>query len=190
MGIITLLLLGIGLAMDAFAVSISNGMCYAGMSKKQSFVNSLCFGVFQGLMPVLGFYAGRLFAGFMQAVDHWIALVLLGFIGGKMLVDGIKELREPAGCPADRTFGVKTMLLQAVATSIDALAVGISLAALSVNIVAAALCIAVITFICCMFGSVLGRRFGSLLGDWAQILGGVILVGIGLKVFIEHMMGG
>lgn len=190
MDIVTLVLLALGLSMDAFAVSISNSMCYAGITGKWRFANSACFGIFQGLMPIIGFFAGRLLGGFITAVDHWLALILLGFIGGKMAIEGIKALRSPNSCPAAQTFGVKTMLMQALATSIDALAVGISLAALSVNIWAAAGLIALATFVICLLGALLGKGFGALLGDWAQILGGLLLVGIGLKIFIEHMLGG
>lgn len=180
----------LALSMDAFAVSVSNALCYPSMSKKQGLANSACFGLFQGLMPVLGFFAGQLFSRFISSVDHWIALVLLAIIGGKMLVEGVQALRKPEICPASPTFTTKTMLLQAVATSIDALAVGISFAALSVNILFAAAIIAVTTFLCCLVGVFLGRKFGFVLGEWAQILGGAILVGIGVKIFIEHMAGG
>lgn len=95
MGFVTVLLLSLGLSMDAFAVSISNALCYDNMTHKQGTLNALCFGIFQGIMPLLGYFAGRLFAGPIQALDHWIALVLLGFIGGKMLVEGIRALKQP-----------------------------------------------------------------------------------------------
>lgn len=189
MGNFTLLLLALGLSMDAFAVSVSNAMCFKALTRKQAFANSLAFGVFQGGMPVVGFFAGRLFEGFVTAVDHWIALVLLGFIGGKMVAEGIRALHAPESCPAGQTFSVKTMLVQAVATSIDALAVGISFAALAVNVWLAAGAIALLTFAICVAGSAIGRKFGALLGDWAKIVGGVVLAGIGLRIFIEHMLG-
>ena len=115
--------------------------------------------------------------------------MLLEFIGGKMLLDAIKELREPAVCPVERTFTPRLMLAQAIATSIDALAVGVSFAALSVNIVAAAGFIAAVTFVCCLVGHALGRRFGALLGKWAEIGGGIILMGIGVKILVEHLLG-
>lgn len=185
-----LLFTALALSMDAFAVSISNSLCFPGLSKKQGIANSASFGFFQGLMPIIGFFAGQLLSGVITTVDHWIALLLLGFIGGKMLVDGIQALRAPEACPAGQIFTLKTMVMQAIATSIDALAVGVSFAALAVNIWAAAGAIALITFVCCLIGVFLGRKFGFLLGDWAQIFGGLILVGIGLKIFIEHMMGG
>lgn len=191
MGLFELVIMGLGLSMDAFAVSISNSMCYKGITGKQRLAAAFSFGVFQGLMPIIGFFAGRLLAGLIQSVDHWVALVLLGFIGGKMLVEGIRALRrsQDDAC-ATAPFTFKVLLLQALATSIDALAVGVSLAVLSVNIWYASSIIAILTFAVCVIGGFLGKRFGSLLGDWAQIFGGLILVGIGLKIFIEHMFFG
>lgn len=187
MGTITFLMLAVGLAMDAFAVSVSNSMCFKNYTKKQELATSAAFGLFQGMMPVIGYLAGRVFTDFISSVDHWVVLVLLGFIGGKMLLDAVKEMREPESCPAGVEFTTKTMLLQALATSIDALAVGISFAALNANIFVMSSGIAVITFLCCFVGCLLGRRFGSLLGSRAQLVGGLILIGIGIKIFVEHM---
>ncbi|MDL2254153.1 manganese efflux pump MntP family protein [Ruminococcaceae bacterium OttesenSCG-928-I18] len=187
---ITLVVLALGLAMDAFAVSVSNSMCFKNLSRRWAYTAALCFGLFQGIMPTIGFFAGRLLGRWIGAIDHWLALVLLGFIGGKMLFEGIRALRRPESCPASPVYGLRMMLVQALATSIDALAVGISFAALSVNILWAACLIAAITFACCAIGSELGRRFGALLGDWAQIFGGLLLVTIGLKIWIEHMFLG
>lgn len=192
MDIITLIFLALGLSMDATAVSVSNSMCYPDLSKKKTLLSCGLFGLFQGLMPVIGFYSGRLLGKTIMAIDHWIALILLCFIGGKMLFEGIRDMKKGLECDTSSPdFTFKSMLVQSIATSIDALAVGISLAALSVNIYGAALLIAVITFACSLTGSFLGKKFGALLGDWAEIAGGVILVGIGAKIFIEHMfMGG
>lgn len=192
MSIASLFLLALGLSMDAFAVSISNSLCFAGLRRSQAAATSAAFGLFQGVMPVLGYFAGRLFAEAVSAVDHWIAFALLGFIGGKMFVEALKELRRPEneGCPAGKRFSVKVVLVQAVATSIDALAVGVSLAALSVNIWWAAGFIAVVTFVCCLAGHGIGRRFGTLLGSKAEILGGVILMMLGVKILVEHLSGG
>ncbi len=183
----TLFLLALGLSMDAFAVSVSNSMAYKGLRTRQAAVNSATFGLFQGVMPLLGFFAGRLFAQAVQAVDHWLAVVLLGFIGGKMIVEGIKALRSKEECKPAAAFSARVLLTQALATSIDALAVGISFAALAVNIWYAVAFIAVVTTVCSFLGSLLGKSFGALLGEWAEVLGGVILVGIGLRIFIEHM---
>ena len=185
-----LFFLALGLSMDAFAVSVSNSLCYPNLKKRQIFMTSGSFGLFQGLMPLIGFFVGRLLGEVIMQIDHWLALVLLGFIGGKMAIEGIKVLVKPEENPEPAPFTTKTMLVQAVATSIDALAVGLSLAALSMDIWSAAASIAVITFGCCVIGGFIGRKFGALLGDWAQIFGGLLLVGIGLKIWLEHMYGG
>ena len=188
---LTLCLLALALSMDAFAVSVSNALCYQNLTRRWAALSAGCYGLFQGIMPVIGFFAGRLVGRWLGAFDHWLALVLLGFIGGKMLVEGIRALRRKDSCDsAAPVFGLRVMLVQAVATSIDAMAVGISFAALAVNLPLAAGLIAAITFVCCLVGSELGRRFGALLGDWAQILGGAILLGIGAKIWVEHMFFG
>ena len=178
---ITLFVLALGLSMDAFAVSISNSMCFSGLRRNEAALTSLSFGVFQGLMPVAGYFAGRAFADVVSAFDHWIAFALLGFIGGKMIWDAVKELRAPEACPVGRAFSYKLMVVQAFATSIDALAV---------NIAAAASFIACVTFVCCLAGHLLGKKFGSWLGGKAEIFGGVILVCIGAKILVEHLSGG
>ena len=145
---ITLFVLALGLSMDAFAVSISNSMCFSGLRRNEAALTSLSFGVFQGLMPVAGYFAGRAFADVVSAFDHWIAFALLGFIGGKMIWDAVKELRAPEACPVGRAFSYKLMVVQAFATSIDALAVGVSFAALDVNIAAASRSSAALRAIC------------------------------------------
>lgn len=187
MGFAELLILAIGLSMDAFAVCISNAMCYRGITSKQRLAAAVSFGVFQGVMPIIGFFAGRLFGEFIMGIDHIVALVLLGIIGGKMLIEGIRSLREPESCEMDACFTVRVLLTQAVATSIDALAVGISFAALNVNVWYASGVIAACTCVICIAGGWLGKRFGMLLGNWAQVAGGLVLVGIGVKIFVEHM---
>lgn len=189
MSIPTLLILAFGLSMDAFAVSISNSMCFSGLRRSQAVLTSFSFGLFQGLMPVLGYLAGRAFAQTVSAVDHWVAFVLLCFIGGKMAVDAVREMRAPEQCPEEKLFSIRLMLVQAFATSIDALAVGVSLAALEVNLLAAVSVIAGVTFVCCLVGHLLGKAFGSWLGGKAELLGGVILIGIGAKILLEHLSG-
>lgn len=189
MGTLTLLLIALGLSMDAFAVSISNGMCYGGFGKKEAVFSSFTFGFFQMLMPIVGYLAGRTFSDAISAADHWIALILLGAIGAKMVIDGVRDLKNPESCDISRPFTPRVLTLQAIATSIDALAVGISFALMSVNIFAAAAFIGVTTFVCCVLGSLLGRRFGLLLGHRAEIFGGLLLVAIGVKIFVEHMFG-
>lgn len=197
MGLIELILLSIGLAMDAFAVSIGNGLSMKKSEPKAALAIALSFGVFQALMPTLGYFLGSAFEAAISRFDHIIALVFLGFIGGKMIFDGIKELKESKGenkekaeeQPFKLSFGV--LMVQSVATSIDALIVGVSFAALpNVNIWAAVLLIGVITFAISLVGVFSGKKFGQLLGSRAEIFGGLILVGIGLKVFIEHVFFG
>ena len=189
MSIPTLLVLAFGLSMDAFAVSVSNSMCFVGLRRGQAVFTSFSFGLFQGLMPMIGYLAGRAFAQTVSAVDHWVAFILLGFIGAKMAADAVRGMRAPEQCPKARAFGVRLMLVQAFATSIDALAVGVSFAALEVNIFAAALVIAGITFVCCLVGHLLGKAFGGWLGGKAELLGGVILIGIGGKILLAHLFG-
>jgi len=183
---ITLFLTALGLSMDAFAVSVSNGLCFKNFKKNQAFLSSLAFGLFQGLMPTMGFFAGNLFLSTISKFDHWLALILLGYIGINMIVDALKEAKSDKALKLGKDYTLKTLLLQAVATSIDALAVGISFAALKINILLAASTICIVTFICCIIGSVLGKKFGHLLQEKAKVFGGVILVFIGLKIFIEH----
>lgn len=187
MGSITLLFTSIGLSMDACAVSISNGMCFGNIQKKQILSTALAFGFFQAFMPILGYIVGSTFSKTISFLDHWIALILLGFIGGKMVVEAVKELKYPEACLTSAKFLTsKTLFLQAIATSIDALAVGIGFAVMKVDIVSAALFIGIITFINSLIGSNLGKKFGELFKQKAEILGGAILIIIGLKIFIEH----
>ena len=183
----TLFILAVGLSMDAFAVSISNGMCYRNIGLKQALATAVTFGIFQGGMPILGYFGGRLAEDLISSLDHWIALVLLGFIGGSMILESMKESGVSKDSCVTKTMGVKDLAVQGLATSIDALAVGISLAALKTDIVAAAGFITVITFGVCLAGVFLGKRFGDFLGGKAKICGGLILIGIGVKIFVDHM---
>lgn len=180
-----LILLSVGLAMDATAVSMTNGMCYPNLRRGWALATSACFGVMQGLMPLLGYFFGSLFYNVISALDHYIALILLGFIGAKMIFEAFHKEKETS----DSEMSVKLMLLQGIATSIDALAVGISFAALdaSFHIVSSCAIIAAITFALSFAGVYLGKRFGALLQGKAQVLGGVILIAIGVKIFVEHM---
>lgn len=195
MGIIELLLIAVGLSMDAFAVSIGNGLSMKKESPKAALAIAFSFGLFQALMPTLGYFLGTAFEKVIREFDHYIALIFLGFIGGKMIYDGIKELKakKKSGEPEEKGFKLSlgTLLIQAVATSIDALIVGVSFAALpDVNIWAAVTLIGIITFSISLTGVFFGKKFGSLLGSRAEIFGGIILVAIGLKVFIEHTFFG
>lgn len=184
MNITMLFLLALGLSMDAFAVSVTNGMCLDRVRSVHVFGCGLCFGLFQGAMPVIGYALGSRFERSIVAYDHWIALILLSFIGGKMIFDACGSANEKA--EAFR-LDAAALIIQGFATSVDALAVGVSFAALSVNIVSAALFICLVTFAMSSTGVALGKRFGSRLGGKAQIIGGIILILIGLKIFAEHM---
>ncbi len=194
MGIFELFLIAVGLSMDAFAVSIGNGLSMKKSEPKAALAIAFSFGLFQALMPTLGYFLGTAFENVIRQFDHYIALIFLGFIGGKMIYDGIKELKaKKKGEEEEKgfklTFG--TLLIQAIATSIDALIVGVSFAALpNVNIWAAVTLIGITTFSISLVGVFFGKKFGQLLGSRAEIFGGIILVGIGLKVFIEHMFFG
>lgn len=185
-----LFLIAVGLSMDAFAVSISDGIVMK--NRRKGVLAAFLFGLFQAGMPVAGYFLGSAFAEFITRFDHYIALVVLGFIGGKMIYESIGELRskntdEPS-LVKEPTFG--GIVLQAVATSIDALVVGVSFAALKVNILPAALFIGIVTFVICIAGFFGGRKFGELFGAKASILGGAVLVCIGLKTFIQHTFFG
>lgn len=184
MGIFEIVLLSIGLAMDATAVSMTNGMNDTQIKIKKIALIGLTFGIFQALMPLLGYLFGTLFVEFIEQIDHWIALVLLGFLGFQMLREGFSKDEEEE---KNKKLGVKMLLVQGVATSIDALAVGVSFASLKVNIVFAVLSIGIITTILSMCGVYIGKKFGDLLKNKASILGGIILISIGIKIFIEHM---
>jgi len=187
-----LLLLGIGLSMDAFAVSVTDGMCDGKVTFKNAFAIAFTFGAFQAVMPVLGYFGGRLFYEQIKSVDHWIALVLLCFLGGKMVASALSERRAKQSegaqqCPCRERLSGRQLLVQGLATSIDALAVGISLAAGKADIVLSAVTIGVTTAVICLPAVFIGKKTGDLLNDKAEFAGGVILIGIGLKIFIEHM---
>ena len=184
MSILEIILIAVGLSMDAFAVSITNGLCCNNLSRNRMLWIAVCFGGFQGLMPAIGFCLGKAFESYITALDHYIALVLLGYIGGKMILDAVTSKEEAA----EFALTAKMLLMQGIATSIDALAVGVSFAALpDVQIVPAALEIAGVTFGFSLVGVLIGKKTGQKLGSRAQIVGGLILVGIGVKIFIEHM---
>ena len=187
MGFGELMLLAVGLSMDAFAVSICKGLAMKKATLKAGLTCGVWFGGFQGLMPLIGFFLGTLFAEAIEAVDHWVAFVLLALIGINMLKEAFEK--KECGCEdADADLSPKTMFVMAVATSIDALAVGISLAmAGDVNIVAAVLLIGLFTCAFCTAGVKIGNIFGSRFEKKAQVAGGVILVLLGLKILLEHL---
>lgn len=189
MDILTLFFIALGLSMDALAVSISNGLCFKKLKPVQFFNIAFAFGLFQGIMPVIGYFAGKTFSSYIKSVDHWIALVLLGIIGGKMIFEAIKAMRGGQDETAPKEFTYQLLLVQAVATSIDALAIGIGFAVMDVNIFTSAGLIALTTFVCSFVGVFIGKTFGAFLKEKAELFGGIILVGIGLKIFLEHISG-
>ena len=191
MGFIELFLIAVGLSMDAFAVSICKGLGIRQVNWMHALVIALFFGAFQGIMPIIGWALGTQFADLIEPVDHWVAFVLLAFIGGKMIWDGVHEESECADCAeersASRKLDLKELFGLAVATSIDALAVGISLAFLGVSIWLAAAVIAVTTFVLSFIGVALGNRIGVRFNRTATIIGGIVLILIGLRILLEHL---
>ena len=183
MSIIELVILAAGLAMDAFAVSICKGLSVQKYSKKQSVIAGLYFGGFQAGMPVLGWLLGKQFESLIKSVDHWIAFVLLALIGANMIRESFKKDDEDL----NSSFSPKTMLPLAVATSIDALAVGVTFAFLNVQIVPAVSLIGVITFAFSAVGVKIGNVFGAKYKSKAELVGGIVLICIGIKILIEHL---
>lgn len=186
MGFVELLLVAVGLSMDAFAVSVCKGLSVKKVGVKHAALAGLYFGGFQFLMPVIGYLLGFRFENIIQNVDHWIAFVLLAFIGGKMVWEALHEDPEETE-QGEPKLDLKELLMLAVATSIDALAVGITFAFLQVNIWGSVSLIAATTFVLSLIGVWVGNRFGSRFQTKAEIAGGVILVLIGLKILLEHL---
>lgn len=184
----TLLLMGVGLSMDAFAVSICKGLSMRKVNKKQCLVIGLFFGGFQALMPFIGWVLGSQFEQYITSIDHWIAFILLGFIGGKMVVEAIREKDEAVEVgKMDPPQDFKEMFILAIATSIDALAVGITFAFLQVPIVEAVSIIGITTFVISVIGVYVGNFFGNRYKKKAELAGGIILILIGLKILLEHL---
>ena len=189
MGIGELLLLAVGLSMDAFAVSVCKGLAMKKATLKAELTCGVWFGGFQALMPTVGFFLGPLFADAIVAFDHWVAFVLLAIIGINMLKEAFEKKEEDCDCEnTDADMSLKTMFIMAVATSIDALAVGISLAmAGNVNIWMAAILIGICTCILSAIGVKIGNVFGSRYEKKAQMAGGIILILLGTKILLEHL---
>ena len=186
--LVEFLLLGVGLAMDAFAVSICKGLAMRKVNKKQAFIIALFFGGFQAIMPVIGWLLCKGFQTYIEAFDHWIAFALLAFIGVKMIIETLREKEDDVVIEEmDPPLDMKEMLMLAIATSIDALAVGISLAALDRPIVEPAAIIGVVTFVISIIGVYIGNFFGNKYKKRAELTGGIILVLIGVKILCEHM---
>lgn len=185
MDIYSIILVGIGLAMDAFSVSVTEGIILKKPRLLDVLKISLYFGGFQFIMPCIGYLLGSAFAEYITAFDHIIAFVLLGFIGGKMIYEAISEKDEDSDIKNPLSF--KTLILLAIATSIDALAVGVTFATIYVPIIFASAIIGIVTYIISATGVYIGSKFGNLLGKKAEILGGLVLIGIGIKILIEHL---
>ena len=192
MSYLDLIITAIALSMDAFAISICKGLATSRVKLKHSLISGAWFGGFQGLMPLIGFLVGSFFAVYVTAVDHWIAFALLGLLGFNMLKEALFDKDEDECCcnSKENEFGFKIMLTMAVATSIDALAVGINYAFMNLNtreIIFAVSAIGVITFVLSGIGVKVGAVFGAKFKKPAEIAGGVILIGMGIKILIEHL---
>lgn len=183
MGVLDILFIGIGVAMDAFAVSICKGLSMTKLNLRKTIIISLFFGFFQALMPVIGFCLGISFEDMVKSIDHWIAFSLLLIIGINMIKETFEEEDDITN---DTDF--KSMIMLSIATSIDALAVGITFAFLGVNIFFSSSIIGVVTFFICMFGVIIGNKFGSKFEKKARILGGAILIFMGVQILVEHLL--
>ena len=194
--IFEIVLIGVSLAMDAFAVSITDGVCYRNLNKKKGVTIPLTFAIFQMGMPLIGFFVGSLFMQYVDAFDHYIAFGLLLIIGGKMIFDGIKEARSKEEEVKEKKFSYPEVLLQGVATSIDALAVGLTLNSMMGDLHFAWVfvltgIIGVITFAISLVGVIIGVKLGKLFKSKAfiaEIIGGLVLIGIGIKILVEGLI--
>ncbi len=187
MSVFMLFITAVGLSMDAFAVAMCQGLCLSKIKPRHCITVGAYFGIFQGVMPLIGYFLAINFADKIKALDHWVAFILLGVLGVKMLFDAFGEEEEEHNTCA---LGVKNMLVLSIATSIDAMAVGISFAFLSdVNIYLAVLLIGITTFLLSAFGVKIGSVFGAKYEKGAEMFGGFVLIGIGLKILLEHILG-
>ena len=186
MGIIELFIIAVGLSMDAFAVAICKGLSNKTVRKRDMAVTGLWFGGFQALMPTIGYFLGKQFEQYITAVDHWIAFFLLVIIGANMIKEALAKEDEQVNA----SFSPKAMFPLAIATSIDALAVGVTFAFLKVNILIAVLFIGCITFLCSAAGVTIGNIFGAKYKSKAELAGGVVLILMGIKILIEHLIEG
>lgn len=183
MGIIEIFLISIGLAMDAFAVSVCKGLSMKKLDIRKAIIIALYFGVFQALMPALGYLLGHAFQNLVTTIDHWVAFILLSFIGGKMIKDSFTEENDKANDNVD----FKSMIILAIATSIDALAVGITFAFLNTNLISSISIIGIVTFVLSLIGVNIGNKFGNKLQNKAELTGGIILIAMGIKILLEHL---
>ena len=183
MGFLEIFFIGVGLAMDAFAVSVCKGLSMKKLDWKKAIIIALYFGIFQAGMPGIGYFLGSTFENLVTKVDHWIAFILLATIGANMIKEAFSEKKEDVNDSVD----VKTMVVLAIATSIDALAVGITFAFFEINLLLAILIIGVTTFVISLLGVKIGNKFGSKYESKAEIAGGIVLILMGLKILLEHL---
>lgn len=185
MSLITVIFLALALAMDAFAVSIASGVTIVKMHLRHALRIAAFFGIFQAVMPIAGWSVGRFAAEMIRAFDHWVAFGLLSFIGGKMIYES--SFLEPENETRSDPLNFYILLTLAIATSVDAAAVGVSLSILEIRIVQPAVIIGIVTFLVSLAGTWIGRRFGDLFENKIEIVGGVVLIGIGCKILVEHL---
>lgn len=183
MNFIEIFLIGISLAVDAFAVSICKGLSMKKYEVKKGLIIGIYFGIFQGIMPIIGYLLGTTFENLITSIDHWIAFVLLLTIGANMIREALSKYEETNNDKVD----IKTMIPLAVATSIDALAIGITFAFLKVNILTATIIITITTFILSIIGTKIGNKFGTKYKSKAEFIGGLILILMGIKILLEHL---
>ena len=183
MKLFEIIFISIGLAMDAFAVSVCKGLSMKKMNWKNTLIIALYFGLFQALMPVVGYFLGSTFSSFVESIDHWIAFILLAVIGTNMIKDSTDDELDKRNDNVD----FKTMIVLAIATSIDALAVGVTFSFFEINLVLSITIIGIITFILSIIGVLIGNKFGDKFQNKAELAGGIILIIIGLKILLEHL---
>ncbi|NOX48329.1 MAG: manganese efflux pump [Chlorobi bacterium] len=183
MDTLSIILVAIGLSMDSFAVSVTNGLTIRDLNAKRVLLISFSLAVFQAVMPLIGWFAGIGIEQYITEFDHWIAFVLLSFIGIKMIYEGLQK----NGKEKDSELKILTLIGQSFATSIDAFAVGISFAFLDISIITPVFIIGIITFLFSLTGLQLGKYFGKKIGKSVEVFGGVVLLGIGFKILIEHL---
>ncbi|RLD46198.1 MAG: manganese efflux pump [Bacteroidetes bacterium] len=184
MDVLSIVIIAIALSMDSFAVAISNGLTIRNLNKKKTLLIAFSLAVFQALMPFIGWFAGIKIEKYIEEFDHWIAFGLLLFIGAKMIFEAFANDEESKG----RELRFITLIGQSIATSIDALAVGVSFAILKMEILMPIFIIGVVTFIFSILGLQLGKFFGRKFGKYVEIFGGIVLIGIGVKILVEHIM--
>ncbi len=191
--------IAVGLSMDALAVSITQGACLEITSLRYPYIIGITFGIFQAIMPIAGWIAGSTFSSHIQHLDHWIACILLSIIGLNMMVAGLldyvrKKRARAIGMACADSCGTELrfhdLLMMGIATSIDALAVGVTFGMLGINIWLSVLIIGVTTFILSTLGVLLGKRAGPLLGDKMEMIGGIVLIALGIKILLEHLIKG